>query len=276
MLEKYDLHCHSNASDGMLTPTDVVQRAHQQGVTVLALTDHDTVAGIPEAKCAANKIGLKLINGIEISANFLNQCLHIIGLNIDPEHPPLLENLLKQQNVRADRAKRISEKLEKKHILGTYEAIKKHVGPSEITRLHFADFLLTNHHVKTQQEAFDRYLGKGKSAYVPTHWVELEQAIEWINSAGGIAIVAHPLRYKLGVKWMNNMLTAFKAMGGIGIEIINARGTDDEIRLSCHFAETHDLYGSVGSDFHNPENDWLELGLLRQLPGKIKPVWDLF
>jgi predicted metal-dependent phosphoesterase TrpH len=276
MLEKYDLHCHSTASDGSLSPMAVVQRAKQQGVTVLALTDHDTTAGLDEARQCALQQQIKLINGIELSANYLNQCLHIVGLNIDPQHPQLLQGIARQQIVRAERAQKIADKLEKKQIPGAYAAVCQAAGSGEITRTHFADFLLSHGYVATQQEAFDRYLSKGKPAYVPTVWAELAEVVNWITQAGGIAIMAHPLRYKLSVKWMSRALASFKEMGGLGVEVVNGRGSVDEIHLGSYFCKKHQLYASVGSDFHTPDNQWLELGRLAELPKDLPAVWELF
>jgi len=272
----YDLHSHSIASDGALSPTELVKRAYEKGVTVLALTDHDTTNGLAEAQQAAAELGMRLINGIELSASHLNQCLHIVGLNIDPNNPALSEGIAQQQKIRDLRAKQIAEKLEKKKIFGAYEFVTQAAGNGEITRSHFADFLLTHQHVTTQQEAFDRYLSKGKPAFVPTVWASLEETVAWIKAAGGVAVVAHPLRYKLSVKWMNRALAVFKQAGGQGIEVVTGRASLDEIRMSQQFAEKHQLYASAGSDFHAPDNLYLELGRLAAMPAGLKPVWELF
>lgn len=275
MTELYDLHCHSTASDGALSPTEVVQRAHQQGVTSLALTDHDTTAGIAEAQLCAAAIGLKLIAGIELSTNWQNRCFHIVGLGVDPTYAPLATATHNLQSTRLERAEKIALKLEKKRIPGALEAVKKAAGDGMITRSHFADFLLSQNHVATQQEAFDRYLAKGKPAYVSTSWAELELAINWITESGGVAVLAHPLRYKLTANWMNRLLTAFKDVGGLGIEVITSRINADEIRRVTDYAKRFDLAGSMGSDFHNATNPWVELGRLAPLPKNIKPVWEL-
>jgi predicted metal-dependent phosphoesterase TrpH len=272
----YDLHSHSIASDGALSPTELVKRAHEKGVTVLALTDHDTTNGLAEAQQAAAELGMRLINGIELSASHLNQCLHIVGLNIDPNNPALSEGIAQQQKIRDLRAKQIAEKLEKKKIFGAYQFVTQAAGNGEITRSHFADFLLTHQHVTTQQEAFDRYLSKGKPAFVPTVWASLEETVAWIKAAGGVAVVAHPLRYKLSVKWMNRALAVFKQAGGQGIEVVTGRASLDEIRISQQFAEKHQLYASAGSDFHAPDNLYLELGRLAAMPAGLKPVWEVF
>ena len=275
MIERYDLHCHSTASDGALTPTEVVQRAAEFGVTALALTDHDTTAGLAEAQQQADSVGLHLIPGIELSCNWQNKCLHVVGLGIDPSYAPLANATHLLQSTRLERAEKIAFKLEQKRIPGAMLAVKKAAGEGMITRSHFADFLLSQNHVATQQEAFDRYLAKGKSAYVSTTWAELEVAINWITESGGVAVLAHPMRYKLTANWMNRLLAAFKEAGGQGIEVITSRMNPDELRRVADFAKRFDLAGSVGSDFHNPANPWVELGRLPALPTHIKPVWEL-
>ena len=275
MTNCYDLHCHSSASDGALSPTELVQRAQQPGVTVLALTDHDTTMGLAEAGSCAEKLGIRFINGIELSTNWQNKSLHILGLNIDPNYLPLATATLQLQKIRQERAKKIAEKLEKKRITGAFEAVQKAAGTGMITRSHFADFLLSQFHVSTQQEAFDRYLGKGKSAYVATEWADMTVAVNWITEAGGIAVLAHPLRYNLSASWMKRLLTAFKKAGGQGMEVITGRTNPDEIKLLTNYARQFELVGSVGSDFHNPSNPWLELGRLAPLPSDVPPVWEL-
>jgi predicted metal-dependent phosphoesterase TrpH len=275
MTERYDLHCHSTASDGALSPTELVQRAHEHGVTSLALTDHDTVAGLGEAQITASATGIKLIPAIELSTSWQNKCLHIVGLSIDPDYPPLVEAIRNLQNMRIERAEKIAEKLEKKRIPGALEAVKKAAGEGMITRTHFADFLLSQFHVSTQQEAFDRYLGAGKAAYVSTTWSDMAQAVNWITQSGGIAVLAHPLRYKLTASWMKRLLAAFKEAGGQGIEVVTGRYNSDEIRTVAGYATRFELAGSVGSDFHSPANQWVELGRLAPLPENIKPVWEL-
>lgn len=273
---KYDLHCHSSFSDGALTPSEVILRAKEQGVTTLALTDHDTVAGLAEAQQAAEQQALDFIPGIELSCLWSNKTFHVLGLNIDPSNAEILTGTQQLQEIRLERAKKIADKLAKNKIPDAFAAVQVAAGVGMITRPHFANFLLENNHVSSIQNAFDRYLGQGKSAFVNTQWVEMENAIHWINSAGGVAVVAHPMRYKLTASWMRRFLSAFKEMGGQGIEVITARSNPDEIRRTIHFAQQFELYGSVGSDFHTPKNQWVELGRLAPLPINIKPVWELF
>jgi hypothetical protein len=275
MTENYDLHCHSTVSDGALSPTELVHRAHEQGVTSLALTDHDTVAGLSEAQAAADATGITLIPGIELSTSWQNKCFHIVGLGIDPAYPPLRDATHNLQIMRTERAEKIAAKLEKKRIPGALEAVKKAAGDGMITRSHFADFLLSQFHVSTQQEAFDRYLGSGKAAFVSTAWTDLELAVNWITQSGGVAVLAHPLRYNLTASWMKRLLAEFKEVGGQGIEVVTGRYNSDEIKLVACYATHFDLAGSVGSDFHSPANQWVELGRLAPLPENIKPVWEL-
>jgi len=175
-----------------------------------------------------------------------------------------------------ERAEKIADKLEKKRIPGALDAVKKAAGEGMITRSHFADFLLSQFHVSTQQEAFDRYLGAGKSAFVATTWSDMALAINWITESGGVAVLAHPLRYNLTASWMKRLLAAFKEAGGLGIEVVTGRYNSDEIKTVAAYATRFELAGSVGSDFHNPSNQWIELGRLAPLPENIKPVWELF
>ena len=275
MTELYDLHCHSTASDGALSPTALVQRAHQQGVTSLALTDHDTTAGLSEAQLCATATGIKLIAGIEFSTNWRDKCFHVVGLGIDPAYPPLAEATHNLQSTRLERAEKIALKLEKKRIPGAFEAVKNAVGEGMITRTHFADFLMSQNHVSTQQEAFDRYLAKGKPAYVSTPWAGLELAVNWITESGGVAVLAHPLRYTLSSNAMKRLLTDFTMAGGKGIEVVTGRCSADEIKRAAAYATRFELAGSSGSDFHSPDNQWVELGRLAPLPENIRPVWEL-
>ncbi len=272
--EKYDLHCHSTASDGALSPNEVVERAKQMGVTHLALTDHDTIDGLETAQAAADKLDINFIPGIELSATWQNKCLHIVGLGIDPEHHVLVDGLKQQQRIRVERAAKIAEKLGKKRITGALEAVCQQAGGSMVTRLHFAQFLLQNNHVDSFQQAFDKYLGAGKSAYVATTWASLEETVHWITASGGVAVLAHPLRYKMTASWLRKTLTAFKQAGGTGIEVVTGQSSVDDIQRSLHFARQFDLLASQGSDFHNPDNRWVELGRLADMPAGLKPIWQ--
>ena len=275
MIERYDLHCHSTFSDGSLTPAELILRAAEYGVTRLALTDHDTTAGLAAAFQATAGTRVKLINGIELSTSWQGKSFHVVGLGIDPDYPPLREATQNLVKIRNERAQRIAAKLQKKRIEGALAWVIKAAAGGMITRTHFAEFLVANFHVESQQDAFDRYLAKGKPAYVPTDWADLDQAVEWITQAGGVAVLAHPLRYKLSANWMKRLLIAFKEAGGQAMEVVTGRSNADEINILGGYAIKFELAGSVGSDFHNPENQWVELGRLAPLPEKVKPVWDL-
>lgn len=276
MTQLYDLHCHSTASDGALSPTDLLKRTAEKGVTTLALTDHDTTAGLLEAQNSSENLGLTLINGIEISAQWEKLGIHIVGLNISPQHEELQKIISQLHLMRTQRAEKISQKLAKKGILNSLESVQKVASNEMITRVHFANFLVSQAHVATVSEAFERYLGDGKVAYVSTSWTPLEIAVQAIRAAGGIAVLAHPLRYKLTATRMRQLLSAFKNAGGQGMEVVTGRYNPDEMRVLANFAMQFELAGSMGSDFHSPENQWLELGRLAPLPEKIKPVWELW
>jgi predicted metal-dependent phosphoesterase TrpH len=276
MTELYDLHCHSTASDGDLSPTELVQRAAEKGVTHLALTDHDTTDGLAEARICADELDLTLINGIEISSQWEKQCLHIVGLNIEPKHEALQNLIFEAKQMRQERAEKIAVKLEKKGVSGAINFVASSPEEGMITRSHFAHFLVSQFHVSTLQDAFDRYLGDGKSAFVSTTWTSLETNVQAIRAAGGIPVVAHPLRYKLTATRMKKMLGAFKNAGGLGMEIVTGRYNPDEMRVLANYAKQFELTGSTGSDFHSPENPWVELGRLAALPDSVKPVWELW
>jgi predicted metal-dependent phosphoesterase TrpH len=276
MTQLYDLHCHSTASDGALSPTEVVQRAAEKSVTTLALTDHDTINGLAEARICANTLQINLINGIELSAQWEKSGIHIIGLNINPQNE-MLQNVIAELHImRLERADKIAQKLSKKGIHDALEAVQKSTTNETITRVHFANFLVSQGHVSTVSEAFDRYLGDGKLAYVSTIWTSLETAVQVIHNAGGIAVLAHPIRYKLTATRMKKLLGTFKNAGGLGMEVVTGRYNPDEMRVLANYATQFELAGSVGSDFHSPENPWIELGKLAELPATVKPVWELW
>lgn len=264
------------ASDGNMDPIALVERAHARGVSTLALTDHDTTQGLSAAAEAAARLSMNFINGIELSTTWHGQALHVVGLNINPSNDTLQTGIQSIQAIRLTRAKKIAAKLEAKKIPGAWEAISHSAKGGMITRSHFAEFLNQNGFVNTQQEAFDRYLGRGKAAYVATHWANLEDAIAWILEAGGVAVLAHPMRYKLSATKLRHVLGDFKSFGGQAVELVTGRSSDEEIRLLTQHLLRFDLYASVGSDFHNSSSPWIELGRLKALPEKVKPVWSLW
>lgn len=271
----YDLHSHSTASDGTLSPSDLVLRASKQGVGVLALTDHDTLAGQKEALHTAQQADLQMLSGVEISTIWEGKCLHIVGLNFALAHDELNAGLAKIQTTRVARAKAIDAKLTELSITGAYEAVARAASGKILTCTHFADYLVANGHVANKQEAFSRYLGVGKPASVPTEWAKLADAIGWICRAGGVAVLAHPLRYKLATGQKRRLLDFFKHCGGSAIEVVTGGSSAEEIRLAAFYAARHNLAGSQGSDFHTPSQH-IELGRLDAMPPDITPVWQLF
>lgn len=274
MTKKYDLHCHSTASDGVLTPTELVQRAHEQGVNVLALCDHDTVMGIDEAKLEADKLGIELINGVEISTNWEGRGIHIVGLNFDKTHPKMTALLAEQKSLREKRAVEIGHKLEKAGIPNAYEGAKA-LANGEVTRAHYARYLVQIGKVSNDGQAFKRYLGGGKSCFVKAEWVDIPTAIDTIHAAGGVAIIAHPMRYNMTGKWIRRLIIDFKQWGGDGMEVADSGQTKDQRQYLARLANEYDLAASLGSDFHFPCG-WIELGKNLFLPEEVKPIWTLF
>ena len=267
-----DLHCHSTASDGTLSPAEVVTRATNNGVSILALTDHDTTAGLDEAYISAQKNSIKLIPGIELSATWQGKLLHIVGLDIDPEHAPLRQGIKFLQNMRQERAIEIGKRLAKAGYQDAYENARRLAGDGSVTRTHFARHLIETGEAKDFTEVFKRFLVCGKPGHYRVEWSAMEDAVEWIKGAGGVAVLAHPMRYKLTANWLNRVLSAFRESGGESIEVVCGRNNPDDIARSAHFARKHGLLASQGSDFHEP-GKWVELGKLSKLPDGLEPVW---
>ncbi len=275
MTSSYDFHCHSTFSDGALAPEEVVRRAAALGVRHLALTDHDTVDGIAKAAAHACELGIELIPGVEISVTWEKLCFHVLGLALDPECKPLRAGLAELRQLRVERAARIAAQLEKHGIPKTLEAVQVIAGAGMITRTHFARVLVARGYTASASEAFERFLARGKPGYVTTEWAKLEEALGWIRAAGGIAVLAHPLRYQLTASKLRRFLSAFQSLGGAGIEVVCGNTTPAQIELLADYARRYQLLGSVGSDFHAPDC-WIELGRLAPLPPGVTPVWEAF
>lgn len=276
MTSAFDLHCHSSASDGALSPAQVVSRAVRGGVRHLALTDHDSVAGIECARRAAEALGVRLIAGVEISVTWEKRCFHILGLGIDPVNETLCRGLAGLQRIRRERAAAMAENLARHGIEGSLAAVEEMAGEGMITRTHFARFLVARDYAASVAEVFERYLVRGKPGYVATRWAGLEEALEWIRAAGGVAVLAHPLRYQLTASWLRRFLSAFRSAGGVGIEVVNGNSAPNQIATCADYARRYRLAGSVGSDFHDPAFPWIDLGRLAPLPPGVEPVWDAF
>ncbi|UJP06218.1 MAG: PHP domain-containing protein [Nitrosomonas sp.] len=270
-----DLHCHSSISDGVLTPAQLVERAAGRGVEILALTDHDDIAGLAEARRIAEAKSITFINGVEISVSWRGRTLHIVGLNIDPDYAPLAEGLTQVREGRAQRARNIAAELEKIGIRGSLEGAYTYVGiRSLIGRTHFARFLVEQGYAKDVKSVFKKYLIKGKPGYTPHEWASLSDAIDWICGSGGQAVIAHPGRYNLGKNVLSDLLDEFALLGGSGIEVVTSSHTPEQIRYFGQHACSRNLLASCGSDFHAPEESYFDLGQLPEFPAGCTPVWQ--
>lgn len=269
-----DLHCHSTISDGLLTPTQLVERAASRGVKTLALTDHDDIAGLDEARRTAAAKNITFINGVEISVSWRGRTLHIVGLGIDPEYTPLVKGLAAIRSGRDGRAQMIASELEKIGIYGSLEGAYKHVGERRlIGRTHFARFLVEQGHAKDVKSVFKHYLVKGKPGYAPHEWAPLSDAVSWISDSGGRAVIAHPGRYDLGKNVLADLLNEFCNLGGAALEVITASHTPEQASQFARHAQNMNLLTSCGSDFHGPGESFFDLGQLPEFPAGCTPVW---
>lgn len=274
MTFKIDLHCHSTVSDGMLPPEDVVARAHANGVQVLALTDHDETAGLAVANHAAEQRGMQFVPGVEVSVTWAGRTVHIVGLAIDPADADLNSGLEQVREGRRERSRTIASRLEELGFPGAYEGAMEFVSnPELVSRTHFARFLVKQGHCRSMQEVFERYLGDHKPANVPVQWAKLEQAVNWIHGANGIAVIAHPGRYDYTPAEFDILFTTFKDLGGQGIEVVTGSHHPDEYAVYARVAKRYGFLASVGSDFHGPGEGRLDLGDLPALPAGVTPVW---
>ncbi len=271
-----DLHTHSNCSDGSLSPAALIERAAAAGVQVLALTDHDTVAGVDEAQCAADERGLRLVPGVEISAAWAKQGIHVLGLWIDPASPELRGVLRAQGDLRRQRMRNICARLEKLRLPGAELLAAVERNPGLPTRSHLAAAMVAGGHVDSHDAAFRKYLGKGNAAHVAAEWPALERVIGWIRGAGGVASLAHPARYALSGGARRQLLADFTAAGGTAIEVVTGANAAQHTDTCAALALRHGLLGSVGSDFHNPQAAWNPLGRSLKLPDCVTPVWRSF
>lgn len=271
----YDLHSHTTASDGSLTPAELVMRADIKQIGVLAITDHDTVSGLAEAQSAIeqNNLKVQLANGVEISTKWHGYEIHILGLGLDPKDEVLNACLATQLKHRDLRAKAISEKLRKKGIEDVFEQASQLAQGQAVSRTHFAKVLLNRGVVSNFDAAFKKYLGKGKSAYVSPNWMDIESAIKIIHRAGGLTVLAHPIRYDMSNKWMTKLIEEFAALGGDGVEVGLSQMSPNQREHLSRLANTYGLYCSQGSDFHFPAK-WTELGKNLRLTEKCKPIWQ--
>ncbi|MCF6283097.1 MAG: PHP domain-containing protein [Candidatus Polarisedimenticolaceae bacterium] len=272
-MNRYDLHCHSTASDGVFSPTEVVATAVEAGINVLALTDHDTTDGLEEARQAADLHNISLINGLEISVSWFSYNVHIVGLGVDLHSEPLQKGLQKIRDFRAWRAEEIGRRLRRDAgIEGAYEGAKSFSNGQSIGRGHFARHLISIGVEPDYSKVFKRYLVRGKPGYVPGEWAELSEAVNWINQAGGQAVIAHPARYKMSRKKLCQLLVEFRELGGAALEVVSGTYSKDDIFNMANLAIKYELLASAGSDYHAPGN-WSDFGKLPNIPDNCKPIW---
>lgn len=270
----YDLHTHSLASDGTLSATELVRRAVAAGIDVLALTDHDSVDGLAEARQAAAGLPLRLIAGVEVSVTWNGQTVHIVGLNVDPENPEFRAGLQSLQAFRDWRAEEIGRRLAKAGIPDAYAGARRFARGRIVSRTHFAHFLVEQGRARSLREVFKKFLVRNKPGHVPGEWADLGQAVGWIRAAGGEAVVAHPARYALTGAKLRRLLGEFKDCGGTAMEVVSGSHTTEDMLRMAGVARALDLKASRGSDYHGPENPWVELGRIPPLPEGCVPVWQ--
>ncbi len=271
-----DLHCHSTVSDGLLGPADLIRRADANGVELLALTDHDELGGLVEARAAADEVGLRFVDGVEVSISWGDdQTVHIVGLGIDTTNPALGEGLRQIRSGRDARAGLMAAELDKVGIHGAYEGALRYAGnPALVSRSHFARFIVEQGHAKDTKSVFDYWLAKGKPGYVSHTWATIDDALNWIVGAGGIAVIAHPGRYRLSRTERRELFGAFKDLGGRGIEVLSGSQKDEEVSEFARIAREFGFLASRASDFHGPGESWIDLGRLPDLPDNLVPVWS--
>jgi predicted metal-dependent phosphoesterase TrpH len=273
---RYDLHCHSTRSDGLLSPGEVVRRAASRGVDVLALTDHDELSGLPEARDAAREAGIALVPGSELSVSWEDLTVHVVALNVDDTDPALVAGVGAIRSGRSGRAKRIGESLARAGIPGAYDGAMKYVTSEQlVSRTHFARYLVEAGYVRDVKDVFRNYLVPGKPGYVEHEWTTLPEAVGWIHGAGGVAVLAHPGRYKVdGKAGMRKLLGDFQAAGGDAIEVLSPSHTAAQVAEFATQARLHGFAASMGSDYHGAGESWLDLGDLPPLPAGLEPVWE--
>ncbi len=271
-----DLHCHSVISDGTLTPEALAERAKANGVELWALTDHDEVGGQDRAMAAARTQGLPYLTGTEISITFADKTVHIVGLGFDAHNTQLVEGLRRTRGGRGERAQEMSEGLAKVGIHGAYQGALQYAGnPELIARTHFARFLVETGVCSDTSEVFRKYLTEGKPGFVPHRWARLQEAVQWITGAGGVAVIAHPARYGFSPNEEFALFSEFKAHGGRAVEVVTGSHSSQEAVRYAETALEFELAASRGSDFHSPDESRIDLGTLPLLPGQLTPVWDL-
>jgi predicted metal-dependent phosphoesterase TrpH len=270
----YDLHSHTTASDGTLSPAALVRRARDQGVDVLAITDHDVTDGLAEAQATATEVGLTLVPGVEISVTWNTATIHVVGLQVDPKNAELQAGLAGLRAFRVERGEEIARRLAKHGIEGALEGAQVYAGGQILSRTHFARFLVEQGHAKDMRKVFSKFLVHNRPGYVPGEWASLEQAVGWIRAAGGQAVIAHPARYRISATRLRQFIGEFRDCGGEGIEVVSGSHSAGDMQGMAQYAKRFELLASCGSDYHGPEQPWIELGRLPALPEGCNPVWQ--
>lgn len=272
-----DLHCHSVVSDGTLSPEELALRAHQNGVHLWSLTDHDVLGGQARAQDAALNLGMEYVSGVEISISWMGQTVHIVGLGFDPSNVILQDGLRATRDGREERARQMAAQLAQIGIENSYEGALKFAGnPELIARTHFARYLVEQQVCRDMDEVFRKYLVAGKPGYVSHRWASLDQAVDWITGAGGEAVIAHPGRYRLNAMQMDELYARFKDLGGAGIEVVTGSHSPDQYQTYAKVAKRYGFLASRGSDFHDPQESDIDLGRLPHLPEHLTPIWSAF
>ena len=270
----YDLHRHSIASDGTLSPVELVTAAHDAGVDVLALTEHDTLDGLLDAAHTARALGLQLVPGVEISVSWQSQTIHVLGLGVDAGCEALQAGLAGLREFRHWRAEEIGRRLARAGIGGCYTGARALAKGSIVGRTHFAQYLVAAGHARSVRDVFRRFLVNNKPGYVSGQWTSLETPLEWIHTAGGIAVIAHPARYRMTSSKLRRLVDEFRAGGGAGMEVVSGSHSRDNITAMASLCRNENMLASCGSDYHGPQNPWIKLGQLPALPAGCQPVWE--
>ncbi len=270
-----DLHCHSRHSDGVLAPAALALRAAGNGVDLWSLTDHDTLGGLDEARAAALSSGMQFIDGVEVSVSWCGFTVHIVGLGIDPLNVVLDKGLSEVRSGRDARALRMAAALERLGVRDAYENAMRHAAnPSLVGRSHFARVMVEQGYAADVHAVFRNYLVPGRPGYVEHSWTSLEQAVSWIRGAGGVAVIAHPGRYRMSVAQLEQLFIEFRALGGMAIEVVSGSHSEAEVRSFARLARSFGFYGSRASDFHAPVESPIDVGQTFSLPDDVKPVWN--
>ena len=271
---KVDLHCHSNISDGVLAPAAVAAYARKAGVDVWALTDHDEVSGIPAARVAALELGMQFVAGVEISITWAGQTVHIVGLQIDENNPGLVNGLNQTRSGRDARGREIARQLDLAGVDGAYEGALKFVGnPDLMSRTHFARYIVETGKCANIPEVFKKYLSEGKPGYVEHRWATRAEAMGWIRGAGGVAVIAHPGRYRFSDLAQGVLFDEFKQLGGVAIEVVTGSHSPDQYPEYARLANDYGFLASRGTDFLAPGESRVDFAALPPLPGNVKPIW---